>query len=88
MRSDVVETLQHCETADGRWYANGGKAGMARSRVGAAVIHRGRNGDAGWHFVIEQSAYALTQRRRDGVVLAVVASICTRIDTSLSLIHI
>jgi len=50
--ADVVVAVEHSEAAEGGGNADCGEAGMASGRIGAAVVHGGAYGNAGWHFVV------------------------------------
>ena len=46
------------------------------------MIHRGRNRDAGWHFVVEQTPNASTQSRFDAIVQCIIPSVGCGVDGS------
>ena len=71
---DVVVALQFGKTMNRRGQADRGKAGMAGGWERAAVIHGAGNRYAGWHFIVEQSAHALAERRSNPRIVSVVAA--------------
>ena len=85
MRTHVVKTLQHGKTPHRRRNADGGESRMPRRRKRPAVVHRRRNRDARGHLVVEQTADAHAQQRRELIVKRVVLagacpSKCSRSD--------
>ena len=62
--------------------ADRGEAGMARGRIGAAVVHGRADRDARGHLVVEQAADLLPQPRGELIVGRIVAAAGVRIDAA------
>ena len=75
MRAHVVVAAERGEAQQRRRNADGGEAGMAGRGIRAAVIHRGADGDAGGHLVVEQPADFAAEDRLEAPVARIVAAV-------------
>ena len=82
MFAEVVKALKHRKPSERRRNADSRKTRVSRRRIRTTVIHRRNNGNARWHFVVEQPPHFRSQNRREFVIQSVVRTVLSTINAA------